>query len=154
MIPINHRYANFTENCVTGSQNVFYLKGSDKNVSACLWSHLNPFIERSGVMKTTPLSELCSDADCEVWRRPSVSNAKSLLQWRHNERDGVSNHRRLDCLIAQLFVQALDQRKHQSSVSLAFVRGTGGFPSQRTSNAENVFIWWRHHVPILLRFIL
>ena len=22
---------------------------------------------------------------------------------------------------------------------------TGGFPSQRTSNAENVSIWWRHH---------
>ena len=34
------------------------------------------------------------------------------------------------------------QRKHQSSVSLAFVRG---FPSQRASNAENVSICWRHH---------
>ena len=43
-----------------------------------------------------------------------------------------------------------DQRKHQSSTSSAFVkRGnppvTGGFPSQRASNAENVSIWWRHH---------
>ena len=25
------------------------------------------------------------------------------LQWRHNERDGVSNHRRLDCLLNHLF---------------------------------------------------
>ena len=25
------------------------------------------------------------------------------LQWRHNERDGVSNHRRLDCLFNHLF---------------------------------------------------
>ena len=32
-----------------------------------------------------------------------------------------------------------DQRKHQSSASLAF-------PTQRASNAENVSIWWRHHV--------
>ena len=24
--------------------------------------------------------------------------------------------------------------------------GTGEFPAQMTSNAENVFIWWRHHV--------
>ena len=24
---------------------------------------------------------------------------------------------------------------------------TGGFPTQRTSNVENVSIWWRHHVP-------
>ena len=42
-----------------------------------------------------------------------------------------------------------DQRKHQSSVSLAFVWGnspvTGEFPAQRASNAENVSIWWRHH---------
>ena len=42
-----------------------------------------------------------------------------------------------------------DQRKHQSSASLAFVRGihrTGEFPAQMASNAENVSIWWRHHV--------
>ena len=42
-----------------------------------------------------------------------------------------------------------DQRKHQSSASLAFVRGINGWPvvsSQRTSNAENVSIWWLHHV--------
>ena len=40
------------------------------------------------------------------------------------------------------------QRKHQSSTSLAFERNppvTGGFPSQRASNAENVSIWWRQH---------
>ena len=27
----------------------------------------------------------------------------SQLQWRHNERDAVSNHRRLDCLLNRLF---------------------------------------------------
>ena len=26
--------------------------------------------------------------------------------------------------------------------------GTGEFPAQRASNAENVSIWWRHHVPV------
>ena len=45
-----------------------------------------------------------------------------------------------------------DQRKHKSSVSLAFVRGnspgTGVFPAHRASNTENVSIWWRHHVII------
>ena len=40
------------------------------------------------------------------------------LQWRHNERNGVSNHRRLDCLPNRLF-----KRKHQNSASLAFVWG-------------------------------
>ena len=43
-----------------------------------------------------------------------------------------------------------DQRKHQSSASLDFVRGihrgrAGEFPAQRASNVENVSIWWRHH---------
>ena len=42
------------------------------------------------------------------------------LQWRHNERDGVWNHWRIDCLTVCL---GADQRKHQSSASLAFVRG-------------------------------
>ena len=39
-----------------------------------------------------------------------------------------------------------DQRKHQSSATLAFVPGTGEFPAQMASYAENVSIWWRHHV--------
>ena len=40
-----------------------------------------------------------------------------------------------------------DQSKHQSSASLAFVSPeTGEFPAQMDSNAENVSIWWRHHV--------
>ena len=40
-----------------------------------------------------------------------------------------------------------DQRKHQSSASLAFVRGIHReFPAEMASDAENVYIWWRHHV--------
>ena len=38
-----------------------------------------------------------------------------------------------------------NQRKHQNSASLASVPMTGEFPAQMASNAENVFIWWRHH---------
>ena len=39
-----------------------------------------------------------------------------------------------------------DQRKHQSSASLAFVGEiTGEFPAQRARNAENVSIWLHHH---------
>ena len=37
-----------------------------------------------------------------------------------------------------------DQSKHQSSASLAFVRGIHR-PAQMASNAENVSIWRRHH---------
>ena len=38
------------------------------------------------------------------------------LRWRHDERDGVSNHQPYDYLLDRLF-------RHQSSASLAYVRG-------------------------------
>ena len=45
-----------------------------------------------------------------------------------------------------------DQREHQSSMSLAYVRGIHRgpltFPTQMASYAENVSIWWRHHVSL------
>ena len=70
------------------------------------------------------------------------------LQWRHNEHDGVSNHRRLHCLLKCLL------RHRWMKISKLRVNGhyegnppvTGGFPSQRTSNAENASIWCHHHV--------
>ena len=43
------------------------------------------------------------------------------LPWRHNEHDSVSNHQPHECLLIRLI--GADQRKHQSSASLAFVRG-------------------------------
>ena len=43
------------------------------------------------------------------------------LRWRHNGHDGVSNHQPHHCSLNRLL--GADQRKHQSSASLAFVRG-------------------------------
>ena len=37
-----------------------------------------------------------------------------------------------------------DQRKYQSSASLAFVSPVNS-PKKMARNAENVSIWWRHH---------
>ena len=45
---------------------------------------------------------------------------KSTLQWRHNGRDGVSDYQPHDCL--RNVYSGTDQRKHQSSASLAYVR--------------------------------
>ena len=61
------------------------------------------------------------------------------LQWRHNERNVVSNHQPHDCLLNRLFkaqaeeitqpiIQGADRRKHQSSASLAFVSGIHRWP--------------------------
>ena len=45
----------------------------------------------------------------------------TALQWRHNGLDGVSNHQPHRCYWA--VYSGADQRKHQSSTSLAFLRG-------------------------------
>ena len=60
------------------------------------------------------------------------------LQWRHSERDDVSNQRRLDSLLKHLF------RRRSKNTSKLCVIGlgegnaavTGGFPAQRASSAE------------------
>ena len=48
------------------------------------------------------------------------------LQWRHNDRDGVSNYQPHDCLLNRLFRHWW--KRHQSSASLAFVRGIHRWP--------------------------
>ena len=55
----------------------------------------------------------------------TISSPHSL-QWRHYGRDSVSNHQPHDCLLN--VYSAVDQRKRQSSVSLAFVRGIHRWP--------------------------
>ena len=70
------------------------------------------------------------------------------LQWRHNGHDGVSNHQPHECVFNRAFRR---RSKRTSKLCFAgFCAGnsavTGEFPAQRASNAENVSIWWRHHV--------
>ena len=52
-------------------------------------------------------------------------------------------------ILCSTICSGIDQRKHQSTTSLAFVRGIHSSPvdppSQKASNMENVAIWWRHH---------
>ena len=40
---------------------------------------------------------------CVIERYPAHLAVKTALQWRHNERDGVSNHQSKDCLLYRLF---------------------------------------------------
>ena len=69
------------------------------------------------------------------------------LQWCHNERDGISNHQPHDCSLNCLF------RRRSKKTSKLCVTGLcagnlpviSEFPPQRTSNTENVSIWWSHH---------
>ena len=70
------------------------------------------------------------------------------LQWRYDERDGVINHRHLNCLLNLMFRRRSKKTSNLRVTDLCEGNPpvTGEFPSQRASNAEHVSIWWRHHV--------
>ena len=71
-------------------------------------------------------------------------------KWRHNGRDGVSNHQPHDCLHNRLFRRRSKKTSKLRVIGLCVGNspGPGEFPAQMTSNAETVFIWWRHHAVV------
>ena len=76
-----------------------------------------------------------------------VCNNMNSLRWRHNGRGSVSNHQPHHCLLNRLF-----RRRSKKTSKLRVTGlwagnspGTGEFPTQMASNAENVSIWWRHN---------
>ena len=79
-----------------------------------------------------------------------VSNKWSTIvasQWRHNGRDGVSNQRKSKKSKKTPKLRVTDLCAGNSP-------GTGEFPAQMASDAENVSIWWRHHVCLVLLWII
>ena len=72
----------------------------------------------------------------------------STLQWRHNGRDGISNHQPRDCLLNRLFWYRSKKisKFHVTGLCEGNSPVTGKFPAQRNSNADNVSIWWRYHI--------
>ena len=79
---------------------------------------------------------------CFIDVKPNECFNKQLicqsLQWRHNGRGGVSNHQPNDCSL----------RRRSKNTAKLRVTGlcAGNSPVTKASNAENVSIWWRHHV--------
>ena len=71
----------------------------------------------------------------------------NALQWRHNWHDSVPNHQPYDCLLNRLFRRRSKKTSKLRVTGLCAGNspGTGEFPAQMASYAENVSIWWRHH---------
>ena len=69
------------------------------------------------------------------------------LQWHHNGRDSISNNQPHHCFLNRLFRRRSKKtsKRRVSGLCEGNSPGTGEFPTQRASNAENVSIWWRHH---------
>ena len=77
-----------------------------------------------------------------------------LLQWRHDERDSVSNHQRLDCLFNHLFRcrSKKTSKPRVTGLREGYLPVTSGCLSQRASKAENVYTRWRHHETPLTKY--
>ena len=86
-----------------------------------------------------------------IWTE--ADSSLSSLHWRHNDHDGVSNHQSHGCLLNRLFRRRSKKtwKLRVTGLCVGNSPGTGEFPAQMASNAENVSIWWRHHV-ITLQF--
>ena len=78
------------------------------------------------------------------WKK--ISNKNTLLifltplQWRHNERNSVSHHQPHDCLLNRLFRRRSKKTSKLRVTGLCAGNspGTGEFPAQMASYAENV----------------
>ena len=88
---------------------------------------------------------------------------RKTLQWRHNERESVSNHQPHDCLLNPSFRRRSKKTSKLRVTGLCMGNspGTGEFPAQMASYAENVSIWWRDvvssccsHLVVKLHFSL
>ena len=79
-------------------------------------------------------------------------NAVNTLRWRHDGHDGVSNHQPHHCLLNRLFGcrSKKTSKLRVNGLCVGNSPGTGEFPAQMASNAENVSLWWRHHDIIIL----
>ena len=77
----------------------------------------------------------------------TIRLSKSLYHYGHNGRDSVSNHQPHDCLLNRLFRRRSNKTSKLRVTGLCAGNspGTGEFPAQMASNAENVSIWWRLH---------
>ena len=92
-----------------------------------------------------------------LWRHVSKQHAahdvellcySTSLHWCHNRHDGVSNHQTHYCSLNRLFRRRAKKTSNLRVTGFCAENspGTGEFPAQMASNAENVSIWWRHHI--------
>ena len=76
----------------------------------------------------------------EVCQRGCCRCTGDTSQWRHNGHCGVSNHRRLHCLLNCWFRRRSKKtsKLHVTGVCVGNSPVTGEFPAQKASDAENV----------------
>ena len=104
----------------------------------CLWLTMHLYISVYDL--TCTHARLLANKQVIFISNPCVSSLRHPLHWRHNERDGVSNHQPHDCLLNCSF-----RRRSKKTSMLRVTDDRWITRIQKASNAENVSIWCRHH---------
>ena len=94
-----------------------------------LWGHSFHNAQNPPIWPVSPLKNW-TRVTCWTPKDPAAARIigslfGTTLQWRHNERNGISNHRRLDCLLNRLF----RRRSKKTSKLRVTVCVTGEFPA-------------------------
>ena len=125
---------------------------------ALQWRHNDCLLNRLFWRRSKKASKLRVTGLCEgispltgelsAQRASNAENSSISLRWRHNGRDSVSIHQPHDCLRNRLFRRRSKKTSKLRVTGLCVGNspGTGEFPARLASNAENVSMWWRHHV--------
>ena len=119
----NYSPVNTTNTSLMRSQHRFGQRLGVIRQQALIWANLEPDLNRC-------MASLGHNGLIRVWL--IIIMSKSRIRVTHNERDDVSNRRRLDCLLNRMF-----RRRSKKTSKL---RMWGEFTAQRVSNAENVSI--------------
>ena len=96
------------------------------------------------------------NAHCTAHLWVTVTQNRNALRWRHNERDGISNHQPHHCLLNRLYWRISKKSSKLRVTGLCEGNSpvTGEFPAQRASSVENVSIWCCHHARWSTGFML
>ena len=108
---------------------IFWWYNGIEIAMSLIWHTIVVYFVENWLIPLCPLS-------CHWWHHHYSDVIMSVMA---SQTTGVS-------IVYSAVYSGTDQRKHQSSASLAFVRGIHRwheFPTQRASNVENVPIWWR-----------
>ena len=113
--------------------------------SSCGWVPLIPWMLKANMPMTMWFLDIAHYADASRWSQSVLGDVHYHDVIMGTIASQITN---LTVVYSTVYSDA-DQRKHQSSASLAFVweiHRDRWIPAQRASYAENVSIWWRHHV--------
>ena len=82
-----------------------------------------------------------------------VDYPKTLIHYNDVIMDSMTSQITSLTIVYSVVYSGEDQRRHQSSASLVFVREMHrSLPRKMASNAENFSIWWRHHIDPCRRY--